>query len=408
MSISIYIPTEHLYYEQPPLSNNMSKREVPPKKPRQQTDIQSLEQQIASLESKTPYVTNSRRVLNFQKSPSDVRDHIITITAKPPVANQLTKATSTTSTTSTTVDLAQYCTSIKDQGYMGSCTAYASIGAIEYLVKKYLGKPTSDDIFSERFTYYATRVNVLGWEPEDSGAYIRDTVKSIAKFGTCREVSFPYVQTGTVSDYKQAPSPGNYTEALKYQALRYAKFDEGSTQAERMNVIRSLKANLAEGFPIIGGFVCFSNIWSTKSNGVIPVPNGQIIGGHAILLVGYDDNRKVFKFKNSWGASWGEKGYGYLPYDYFYQGLLNDLWSVYYTENDASNVGINISNPSREKQQLKEATALILAAVAEKIDDAINGKPDFFNDLRTAYKNANPKIQNLIATLQSQMKIISS
>lgn len=264
--------------------------------------------------------------LRLTPSPPDARDHIIRATA--PVK------------TKEAIDLSSYCTVVKDQGVLGSCTAFAAVAAMEYLQRRY-NENKSEDIYSERFTYYATRVNVLKWEPEDSGAYVRDAVKSLVKYGCCMEKTCPYT-----NDCKTAPSPKAYQEAEKYQALSYARFEDGASPDERRQLIQLLKANLASGMPIIAGFICYSNIWNAV-RGVIPAKNGTIIGGHAILIVGYNDATGLFKFKNSWGRGWGDRGYGYLPYDYYISGDMFDLWSIRTSENtNAEVIGIGVSSGS--------------------------------------------------------------
>ena len=290
--------------------------------------------------------------LKLYPSPDDPRDHIIKAAAPVKAAGF--------------VDLSANCTGIKDQSILGSCTAFASVAALEFLHRKF-GGLKSDDMFSERFTYYATRVNVMGWAPTDSGAYVRDAVKSLVKYGTCLENTCAYS-----NDCTTVPSAQAYAEALKYQALAYARFDEGGNISDRQQLINAIKANMDAGLPIIGGMTCYSNIW-TAVKGVIPKGNGQIIGGHAILLVGYDDSKQLFKFKNSWGSSWGDNGYGYLPYDYYYSGNMFDLWTIYRSElDDIKAVGLEVNNPAIktniDKENVKEVLNMMLSRLDELLD----------------------------------------
>ncbi len=322
--------------------------------------------------------------LKLYPSPVDARDHIIKAAA--PVKSK------------GVADLAIHCTSVKDQGVLGSCTAFAAVAAMEYLHKRFDGSKI-DDMFSEKFTYYATRVNVLGWAPEDSGAYVRDAVKSLVKYGTCLEKTCAYN-----NDFRTAPSQIAYTEAMKYQALSYAKFEDGKSSAERQQLIGTLKANLDAGLPIVGGFVCYSNLWNAVK-GVIPPRNGQIIGGHAILIVGYDDTKKLFKFKNSWGAGWGDHGYGYLPYDFYFLGDMFDLWSIHRSElEDIKSVGLEVSNPIIKKNIDKADVEAVLKEVSEKLDGVLDRKQciAIMNELMNRYRTK-PKIMALVNAMKNAL-----
>lgn len=322
--------------------------------------------------------------LKLYPSPPDTRDHIIKAT-KPLNAKG-------------TADLSSYCTSIKDQGSLGACTAFASVSAMEYLHKRF-GGIKAEDMFSEKFTYYATRVNVLNWVPEDSGAYVRDAVKSLVKYGTCLEQTCAYN-----NDCKTAPSSLAYTEALKYQALSYAKFEDGTNPTDRAQLIETLKANLDAGLPIIGGFLCYSNIWSAV-NGVIPKSNGQLIGGHAVLIVGYDDTKQLFKFKNSWGPSWGDNGYGYLPYDYYLTGAMFDLWSIRKSElEDFKSVGLDVDDPKAKKIVEKTNILDVLGIISDRIDDVLDRTQTLkiLNEIMTKYRG-NFKVLALINSMKQSL-----
>lgn len=96
----------------------------------------------------------------------------------------------------------------------------------------------------------------------------------------------------------------------------------------------------------MSGFTVYSSINNVGSDGVVPMPGGTVVGGHAVLLTGYDDSRQLFKFKNSWGSSWGNRGYGYLPYRYYLTGQMRDNWSIYLEENtDLKKIGLDVSGP---------------------------------------------------------------
>lgn len=278
--------------------------------------------------------------LNFKSSPRDDRDY------------RLVYDVSKASALPLSVDLSSRCTSIKNQGDVGSCTAHAAIAMYEFIYKNSV-PDTTMDIFSEKFTYYTTRVNVAGWSAsEDSGAYVRDALRSLVKYGTCKEATFPYLKAGqTSSDFKELPPPTAYTEALKYQALTYVNIPDGTDSLTRQKSLTTLKGILDGGNVFIGGFICYDNMHSSV-NGLIPNPvaTSKTIGGHAICFVGYDDVRQVFKFKNSWGSTWGDHGYGYLPYQYLLTGSMFDMWSIIRAENDNSAIQIIKPIPTRRER----------------------------------------------------------
>lgn len=250
------------------------------------------------------------RVLNHRPSPRDVRDHVMTVSPKPSLPSL--------------IDLSALCTTVKDQGEMGSCTAFACVGLMEHVYRK-CGLTIPDDLLSERFLYYVTRVNIeKGPANDDSGAYIRDVLKAMNKFGVCLEKCMPYNM-----NYSEVPSRKAYTQALNYQIISYTTIQINS--ASPSTTLKQLKTLLSSGNPFVGGVICYSNFFD-DTNGLIPLPKGQMIGGHALLFVGYDDASQVFKFKNSWGTEWGDNGYGYLPYAYLTTFNMLDLWTVYTEE----------------------------------------------------------------------------
>ena len=164
----------------------------------------------------------------------------------------------------------------------------------------------------------------------DNGAQIRDGIKSVAKLGACSEKLWPYDDTPSESEgspcpsckFAQKPSQACYTEALKHQILAYRRLPQD---------LSTMKGCLASGYPFVFGFTCYSNLPFQSTTGEIPLPTNQdhVIGGHAVLAVGYDDTTRMFTFRNSWGAGWGQGGYGFMPYAYLLDGnLADDFWTV--------------------------------------------------------------------------------
>lgn len=217
------------------------------------------------------------------------------------------------------VDLRANFPAVYDQGDLGSCTANAIAGILEYdqIKQKY----KTPFIPSRLFIYYNERA-LEGTINSDAGAQIRDGIKIVVKNGACKETTYPYA----IAKFRLKPPMNAYTEALNYQALKY----------ERLTDINSYKSCLANGYPFVFGFSVYSSFESTEvsKTGIVPMPakTEKMLGGHAVVCCGYDDTKQVFICRNSWGSSWGQKGYFTLPYAYFNSNLTDDFWVVYTIE----------------------------------------------------------------------------
>jgi len=215
------------------------------------------------------------------------------------------------------VDLRTQCPPVYDQGALGSCTANAIAGALQFDEMK----QAEADAFtpSRLFIYYNERV-IEGTVDEDSGAMLRDGIKSVAKQGAPHEVLWPY----RITKFRDKPSAAAYTDAAKHQALLYQRVPRTRDQ---------MKGCLAEGYPFVFGFSVYESFESAAvaRSGVVPMPSPResLLGGHAVLAVGYDDATARFLLRNSWGGGWGQAGYGTIPYDYLLDAnLSDDFWTV--------------------------------------------------------------------------------
>jgi C1A family cysteine protease len=213
------------------------------------------------------------------------------------------------------VDLRPKCSDVEDQGNLGSCTANALAGALEFLERK--GKVSFID-FSRLFIYYNERA-IEHSVKYDSGAMIRDGIKTLAKQGACSETKWPYV----ISKFTLKPSPACYKDALNHQITSY----------RRILTLDEMRACLAEGFPFVFGFTVYESFETQRvaKTGVVNMPKSteSVVGGHAVLGVGYDDKSKRFTVRNSWGTDWGKKGYFTMPYDYLAaRNLSDDFWTI--------------------------------------------------------------------------------
>jgi C1A family cysteine protease len=213
------------------------------------------------------------------------------------------------------VDLRPQCSSVENQGALGSCTGNALAGALEFLERKDQ-VPFVD--LSRLFIYYNERV-IEHTTKSDAGAQLRDGIKTLAKQGVCTEKKWPYL----ISKFAVKPSAGCYTEALQHQITSY----------QRIQTLDEMRAGLADGFPFVFGFTVYESFESQEvaKTGIVPMPAAgeRVVGGHAVLAVGYDDSQKRFIVRNSWGKEWGMQGYFTMPYDYLAnRSLSDDMWTI--------------------------------------------------------------------------------
>jgi C1A family cysteine protease len=230
------------------------------------------------------------------------------------------------------VDLRAWCSPIEDQGALGSCTANAGAGVVEYFERRAFGRHLDA---SRLFLYKATRdlMHVTG----DTGAFLRTTMGALVLFGIPPEEYWSY----TIADFDKEPSAFCYAFAQNYQAIQYYRLDPTGTT--KPTLLTRIKTNLAAGLPSMFGFTVYTSISQAAGSGKIPYPTSgeKVAGGHAIAAVGYDDALKIkntnpgaaqtigaLLIRNSWGTGWGDHGYGWLPYDYVLNGLAVDWWSL--------------------------------------------------------------------------------
>lgn len=212
------------------------------------------------------------------------------------------------------IDMREQMSRIEDQLRLGSCTANAWVGVIEYLDKLKDGHYQN---WSRLFLYYNERA-LHGDEDQDKGAYIRDGAKALAKLGICRETHWKY----DVDKFAERPPDACYQEGLSHQALRYSRVDQTE---------EAMLSALAQKNPIVIGFTVYESFESdaVTETGMVPIPDRseRILGGHAVLIVGYDRPKKLFTVRNSWGSKWGDHGHCYIPFGYFLDpDLAEDLW----------------------------------------------------------------------------------
>jgi C1A family cysteine protease len=213
------------------------------------------------------------------------------------------------------VDLRANCTPVENQGQLGSCTACALVGSLEFVKLHSIKRIVN---FSKLFLYYNERA-ITHSQASDSGASLRDGIKTLKKQGDCKEALWPYV----LSKFRLKPTQVCYTDGLKYQIKSYY----------RLHDLNEMKHTLASGYPFVFGFAVYESFESVKTTttGIvsIPGPDERVVGGHAVCAVGYDDKKKWFVVRNSWGSRWGDHGYFYMPYTYLTNpSLATDFWTI--------------------------------------------------------------------------------
>jgi C1A family cysteine protease len=231
------------------------------------------------------------------------------------------------------VDLRQWCSPIKNQLSLGSCSAHAGMGIVEYFERRAFGNYIDG---SRLFLYKATRnlLQVTG----DTGAWLRNVMGALVLCGVPDEKYWPY----NVTDFDNEPPAFVYTVADHYEALKYFCHDPLALNLPAPAVLSSVKQYLAAGIPSMFGFWGFPSFNNTDVKGGIPYPcpGEGAAWGHAIVAVGYDDGKKIMNtrcntestgallIRNSWGTTWGDNGYGWIPYDYVLNKLALDFWSL--------------------------------------------------------------------------------
>jgi len=229
-------------------------------------------------------------------------------------------------------DLRAWCSPVENQGSLGSCTANAGTGVVEYYENRAFGKYVDA---SRLFLYKASR-NLLHLSG-DTGAFLRNTMGALVLFGVPPEEYWPY----ETADFDKEPTAFCYAFAHNYRTIKYYRHDPPGTSKDAL--LNRIKTYLKRGHPSMFGFTVYNSIDRADKTGRIPYPckGEKILGGHAIVAVGYDDTMKVknagkcgvettgaLLIRNSWGKEWGESGYGWLPYEYVLKGLAEDFWSI--------------------------------------------------------------------------------
>ncbi len=265
----------------------------------------------------------------------DLRDYTVKHPEIESISKKLGFTSKKISTQPTTIDLRQWCSPIENQKSLGSCSAHAGIGIVEYFQRRAFENHIEG---SRLFLYKATR-NLMGVSG-DTGAWLRNVMGALALCGVPSEKYWPY--TDKTPDFDKEPPAFVYAVADNYETLKFFCHDPMGLNIPPATVLDSVKKYLAAGIPSMFGFYGFPSFEKTDVKGGIPYPcaGERSEWGHAIVAVGYDNTKKIKNLKcnketkgallirNSWGTTWGDDGYGWLPYDYILNKFALDFWSL--------------------------------------------------------------------------------
>lgn len=228
-------------------------------------------------------------------------------------------------------DLRPFFSPIEDQGQLGSCTANAAVGMVEYFERKAF----NNHLDASRLFVYKTTRNLLGWTG-DRGAYIRSAMGALVLFGAPPERYWPYDNRPAAQNtrFDQEPGAFCYAFASNFQAIKYLRLDTATVTPTQL--LNNIKAYLSAGFPAMFGFPVYSEFMTPNAQGQVPFPSSHSTnyGGHAIVAAGYDDNMTIggdkgaLLIRNSWGTNWGQAGYAWMSYRYVTEALAVDWWTL--------------------------------------------------------------------------------
>jgi C1A family cysteine protease len=202
---------------------------------------------------------------------------------------------------------------VRDSGAEASTVGFAVAAALEYQIGKTMKKKIT---ISPRYIYYYARVKAGSSADQDTGAIIQDAVEVLKRTGAVQEEVWPY----KAGEYGAKPPKG--TEQAEHFKI---------SRAQQVRTEKELKEALQRFGPVVGGISVYQSMHRAEviKTGKVPLPNPKesIIGGHAVCFVGFDDEKELFKFQNQWGTTWGDKGYGYISYEYAAK-FLGDAWAI--------------------------------------------------------------------------------
>ncbi len=241
------------------------------------------------------------------------------------------------------VDLRRWAGPVRFQGGFNTCAVHVVAGLLAYFEKKAHG----NDVAASRLFLYKVAKNFLQSD-SDAGVYIRQVMGVLKLVGVPPERYWPYPDPGTMTQPRTSdplleaePSAFCYAIAADYRAITYYRLDEA--EQKPADLLHLAKAHLAAQVPFAFGFPLYHSVLDAQSTGRIPYPATEEpnLANHAVVAIGYDDalevgdgaegaakTRGALLIQNSWSDQWGEKGFGWLPYEFVLQGHTRDFWTL--------------------------------------------------------------------------------
>lgn len=211
-----------------------------------------------------------------------------------------------------TLDLRSGCPPVYDQGQLGSCTANAEAGLHQYHQIRQGLLPSF--VPSRLMLYYGERA-MEGTVSTDSGANGDDGIEFLHRTGICPETTWPY----NIAEFAVKPPAIAYQQATAHKISGPVTVNGSLVELKTYLVTTQI--------PIVFGFTAYPELESAQvaTSGILPMPTRgeQPIGGHEVMIVGYDDSKQAFLCRNSWGTSWGLSGYFWMPYSYITNSALS-------------------------------------------------------------------------------------
>jgi len=213
------------------------------------------------------------------------------------------------------LDLRPWCSTIEDQGHIGSCVGNGTVGALEFLQ---IRNGVTLQELSRLFIYYNARL-MTQEQDQDVGCYIRIAFATLSSLGTCSEAKWPY----DVSKVFIRPSWGAYREAYPNKITSFYRI-----ASEGQERIEDIKFALRSNHPIVFGMIIDDEYQKVGFDGRVLMPGNSRAnpGGHCQMIVGYDNNTKCWLVRNSWGKNWACDGYAWAPWAYLDASEANDFW----------------------------------------------------------------------------------
>lgn len=215
------------------------------------------------------------------------------------------------------VDMESQCPEVYDQAQLGSCTGNAAGGLGQFIMMK---KGLGNFVPSRLALYWWNRLQD-GTTGSDDGSSLTNAMRTLVKYGVPHESLWPYTDQG--NQFAVKPAKAVWSDGYWHSIAKSLQVNQSITD---------MKSCLAQGYPFIFGFTVYESFESQEvaNSGIMPMPGfrEQVVGGHAVMAVGYDDATQMVKVRNSWGTNWGQNGYFFMPYQYISDtNLSSDFWT---------------------------------------------------------------------------------